>query len=86
MGGRRVRGIRTERAIRAFERAGGVTRPGKGSHVNIKMPNGELITLPGRAELKVGLLRAAVRRAGLTVGEFLALLGGNPDGIHLPHT
>ena len=60
--------------ISAFERAGGKTRSGKGSHCNVKMPNGQLITIPSHGEVKVGLLRAALRRAGLTVEEFMELL------------
>jgi predicted RNA binding protein YcfA (HicA-like mRNA interferase family) len=67
-------GLRSEAVIRAFENAGGVRRHGKGSHVNVKMPNGQLITIPGHGEVKIGLLQAAIRRSGLTVEEFLELL------------
>jgi predicted RNA binding protein YcfA (HicA-like mRNA interferase family) len=42
--------------------------------VNIKMPNGQLVTIPQQAELKIGLLKAAIRKAGLTEEEFLDLL------------
>jgi len=69
------RGVRAEEAIRAFEKAGGVERAGKGSHCNIKMPNGQLITIPRHGELKVGLLGAALKKAGLSVDDFLALIG-----------
>jgi len=72
--GRRLRGIRGREAARAFIRAGGIPRSGKGDHMNIKMPNGSLITIPGRGELKVGLLSAAIKRAGLTEEEFLQFL------------
>ena len=74
MDGKQLRGIRGEDAIKVFVRAGGVQRKGKGDHVNIKMPNGQLITIPGRGELKIGLLKAAIRKAGLTETEFLDLL------------
>jgi predicted RNA binding protein YcfA (HicA-like mRNA interferase family) len=74
MAGRQLRGIRGDEAVRAFVRAGGIQRKGKGDHVNIKMPNGQLITIPGQAELKVGLLKAAIRKSGLTDEEFVALL------------
>ena len=74
MEGRQLRGIRGEEAIRAFVRAGGVQRRGKGDHMNIKMPNGQLVTIPLQAELKIGLLQAAIRKAGLTEAEFLDLL------------
>ena len=74
MAGRQLRGIRGDEAIRAFVRAGGVQRKGKGDHVNIKMPNGQLVTIPGQAELKIGLLKGAIRTAGLTEEEFVDLL------------
>jgi predicted RNA binding protein YcfA (HicA-like mRNA interferase family) len=55
-------------------KAGGVRRAGKGDHVNIKMTNGQLVTIPLHRELKIGLLKAAIRKAGLTEEEFLDLL------------
>jgi len=67
--------LRAEEAVRGLERAGGIRRSGKGSHTNIKMPNGQLITIPGHGELEVGLLRAAIEKAGLSIDEFLDLLG-----------
>ncbi len=69
------RDLRAEEVVRVFERAGGIRRPGKGSHTNVKMPNGQLITIPGQGELKAGLLRAAIKKAGLSVEECLDLLG-----------
>lgn len=69
-----LRGIRASDAIKALERRGGIRKSGKGDHVNIKMPNGRIITLRGKGEVKVGRLRDAVREAGLTVEEFLKLL------------
>lgn len=69
------RGLRPQDVIRAFEQAGGRTRAGRGSHVNIKMPNGQLITIPFHGEVKVGLLGAALRKAGLSAADFLRLLG-----------
>ncbi|MDI6733676.1 MAG: type II toxin-antitoxin system HicA family toxin [Planctomycetota bacterium] len=76
MDGRQLRGIKGSQAIKSFIRAGGVERPGgKGDHVNIKMPNGMIITIPGRnKELKIGLLKASIRRAGLTEKEFSKFL------------
>ena len=51
-------------------------RRGKGDHVNVKMPNGQLLTFSGRREpVKIGLLRAMLRKAGLSEAEFLRLLG-----------
>jgi len=69
-----LRGIKGADAIKAFEKAGGIRRRGKGDHVNIKMPNGRIITLRSKDEVKIGRLRDAIRDAGLTVEEFLKLL------------
>jgi predicted RNA binding protein YcfA (HicA-like mRNA interferase family) len=74
MSGRQLRGIKGREAIKAFVKAGGERRKGKGDHVNIKMPNGQIITIPGVGEIKVGLLKAAIKKAGLTQEEFLKLL------------
>jgi hypothetical protein len=38
------------------------------------MPNGMIITIPGKGELKVGLLKNAIFKAGLTEEQFLDLL------------
>jgi predicted RNA binding protein YcfA (HicA-like mRNA interferase family) len=72
--GRDLRGIRGEAAIQAFVKAGGIRRGGKGDHVNVKMPNGRLVTIPAKRDLKIGLLRDAVKKAGLTDEELLDLL------------
>ena len=72
--GRELRGIRGEDAIRVFVKAGGVRRGGKGDHVNIKMPNGRILTVPGNRELKIGLLKGAIKKAGLTDEQFLEFL------------
>jgi predicted RNA binding protein YcfA (HicA-like mRNA interferase family) len=68
--------LRGRDAIRAFAIAGGDVRQGKGDHVNIKMPNGQLITIPVPKDLKIGLLKAAIKKAGLTEEEFETLLRG----------
>lgn len=41
----------------------------------IKMPNGQLLSIPDHGAVKAGLLQAAIRKAGLTVDEFLSFLG-----------
>jgi len=69
-----LRGIKAVDAIKAFERAGGIRRSGKGDHVNIKMSNGRIITLRSKGEVKVGRLKDAIREAGLTAEQFLELL------------
>lgn len=72
--GKELRGIKGKEAIKAFIRAGGIERSGKGDHINIKMPNGMTITIPGKGELKIGLLKSAIRKAGLTEEQFSDLL------------
>ena len=70
----RLRGIKGKEAIKAFVKAGGIERGGKGDHVNVKMPNGQIVTIPSSKELKIGLLKAALKKAGLTEEEFRRLL------------
>jgi len=72
--GRELRGIKGRDAKKAFLRVGGIERPGKGDHVNIKMPNGMIITVPDKGELKIGLLKSAIHKTGLTEEQFLDLL------------
>ena len=71
---RSLRGIKGRDAVKAFVRVGGKVRKGKGDHINIKMPNGQLITIPVNKELKIGLLKSVIKRAGLTEEDFLDLL------------
>lgn len=66
--------IKGKDAVKAFANAGGKVRPGKGDHMNIKMPNGQLITIPVSGNVKIGLLKAAIKKAGLTEEEFEKLL------------
>ena len=74
MGGKQLRGIKGESAVKAFLRAGGIKKSTKGSHVNLKMLNGQLITIPVTKELKIGLIKDALRKADLTESQFLELL------------
>jgi hypothetical protein len=39
------------------------------------MPTGQLITIPVHGDIKTGLLHAAIKKAGLSVEEFIRLLG-----------
>lgn len=71
---RSLHGIKGKDATKAFVRVGGIEKVGKGDHVNIKMPNGMIVTIPGNKELKIGLLKSAIRKAGLTEEQFLELL------------
>jgi predicted RNA binding protein YcfA (HicA-like mRNA interferase family) len=66
--------VKGKDAVRAFVSAGGTVRKGKGDHVNIKMPDGQLITIPVSGVVKIGLLKSAIRKAGLSDEEFEKLL------------
>ena len=66
--------IKGKEAIKAFVRFGGIERGGKGDHVNIKMPNSIIVTIPGNKVIKIGLLKSAIKKAGLTEEQFLELL------------
>jgi len=72
--GNELQGIKGKDAIKAFIRVGGIETPGKGDHANIKIPNGMIITIPGKGEIKIGLLKAAIHKAGLTDEQFFDLL------------
>jgi predicted RNA binding protein YcfA (HicA-like mRNA interferase family) len=69
-----LRNIKGKDAVKAFIKFGGTERKGKGDHINIKMPNGMIVTIPGNKELKIGLLKNAIKKAGLSEEEFLKLL------------
>ena len=56
----KLRGIKGKVAIKAFVKAGGIERKGRGDHVNVKMPNGQIITIPSSNELKIGLLKTVI--------------------------
>ncbi len=72
--GKQLRGIKGKDAVNAFIKAGGIPKGGKGDHSNIKMSNGLIITIPQSGEVKIGLLKSAIRKAGLTEKEFLKLI------------
>jgi predicted RNA binding protein YcfA (HicA-like mRNA interferase family) len=62
-------------AVAAFERAGFEARRRRGSHIVMVKPGlPETLSVPDHPELRVGTLRALIRKAGLSVEEFLALL------------
>jgi predicted RNA binding protein YcfA (HicA-like mRNA interferase family) len=64
-----------EEVCRALERAGFVRVSQKGSHVKMKHADGRLAIVPLHGEIAFGTLRSILRQAGLSVEEFLALLG-----------
>jgi len=62
-------------AVRAFQQAGWEVARQRGSHIVLTRP-GSIYTLsiPLHPVLGPGLLRDLIRKAGLTVEEFIALL------------
>lgn len=69
----RLTGISGRKAVRAFERVGFIAGRPEGSHVTLKKPGlPVLVTL--HREVSPYLLRAQVKRAGLTEEEFRKLL------------
>jgi predicted RNA binding protein YcfA (HicA-like mRNA interferase family) len=65
-----------DEAIRAFRRAGWSQVSQAGDHVTLDKAGARfLITIPRHKELSRGVLRDAIRKAGLTVDEFRKLLG-----------
>lgn len=67
--------ISGQEAVRAFEKAGWQVSRQRGSHVVLTKP-GSIYTLsiPLHRELAAGLLRDQIRKAELTVAEFIELL------------
>lgn len=72
--GRRLRDIRPERVIRAFERLGYEVARVRGSHHILKHPDRATISIPRHGTVKVGLLLSKIKAAGITPEEFQELL------------
>jgi len=67
--------ISGKEAVKAFERAGWTVMGQVGSHsVITKQGERANLSVPQHKELSIGLLRALIRAAGMTVDEFLDLL------------
>ena len=63
-------------AVAAFERAGFEAKRQRGSHVIlVKAGITATLSVPDHRQLKPGTLRALIRKAGLTVDEFVELVG-----------
>ena len=60
-----LRNVTQEAAVKAFYRLGGVEkRGGKGSHKKVEL-NGVTLVIPGGI-IKIGVLKDALRRAGVS--------------------
>ncbi|MCZ2416861.1 MAG: type II toxin-antitoxin system HicA family toxin [Burkholderiales bacterium] len=67
-------GLKPDRVIKAFQRAGWKAERQKGSHVHMtKEGNRNILSIPCKGPVKQGLLRDLIAKAGLTVEEFLKL-------------
>ncbi len=74
MPGRKLREIRADRALRAFEKAGyGLDRVA-GSHYILVREGSPVISIPRHSTIKAGLLPAKIKAAGMTYEEFESLL------------
>lgn len=61
--------------IKALTKAGFRQTSQRGSHVKMRHPSGRTAIVPLHDELAPGTLRSVLKQAGLTVEEFIALLG-----------
>lgn len=61
-------------AIKVFKAVGYSQSRQKGSHVRLKCPGKNSLTVPLHDELAKGTLRALIRDAGITVEEFASHL------------
>ena len=77
IGGKLPRDVSGEDRIRALERVGYVRVTGRhgSSHVRLTSATRKPLTVPLYAEIGPRLLRRIIREAGMTVPEFLGLLG-----------
>jgi predicted RNA binding protein YcfA (HicA-like mRNA interferase family) len=68
--------LKPDRVVKAFERAGWTNEGQRGSHVKLtKEGNPIILSIPVHKgkPIKRGLLTDQIKKAGLTVGEFLKL-------------
>ena len=70
----RLSGISGQRAVAAFVRAGYEVLRQRGSHVILGKAGQPNLVIPAHREVAPFLLRAQIRRAGLTEEEFESLL------------
>ena len=70
----RLAGISGRRAVEAFRRAGFVVLRQRGSHVILSRTGRPHLVIPNHRAVAPFLLRAQIRRAGLTEEQFIALL------------
>jgi predicted RNA binding protein YcfA (HicA-like mRNA interferase family) len=71
----RLSGLKPERVIRAFQRAGWKESGQTGSHVKlVKKDNINILSIPvHKKSIGIGLIRDQIAKSGLTVDKFLEL-------------
>jgi predicted RNA binding protein YcfA (HicA-like mRNA interferase family) len=77
MKGRRLPALSADEVVRVLARAGFAVHRVKGSHHHLRNPDrprARPVVPVHRGDLPPGTLRAIIRQAGLSVGEFLDLL------------
>jgi predicted RNA binding protein YcfA (HicA-like mRNA interferase family) len=60
--------------VRALERTGFETRGQRGSHRNLRHPDGRVAIVPMHRELAPGTLRSILKQSGLTAAQLRELL------------
>ena len=73
-GGRRLRDVSADRAIRAFEKLGYEVARVRGSHYILRHPSRPMLSIPRHRVVKTGLLLSKIKAAGVTAEEFEELL------------
>lgn len=77
----RLYGIKGKDAVKAFVRAGGIEKRGKGDHINVKMPNGMIITIPDRNPIQDGILSSLDEGADNRRGGKLLLIRNEAGSV-----
>jgi predicted RNA binding protein YcfA (HicA-like mRNA interferase family) len=63
--------ISGKKAVKMFDKFGYILDHHTGSHMILYHKSRQILSIPDHKELAPGLLRGLIRRAGLTVEEFL---------------
>jgi predicted RNA binding protein YcfA (HicA-like mRNA interferase family) len=63
-----------ERLLKSLQKIGYYVRDQKGSHIHLRHPTRNPLTIPNHKEIARGTLRQIIRDADLTLAEFRKLL------------
>ncbi len=70
----RLRVVSGQEVIRALQKIGYYVRDQKGSHIHMRHPTRQPLTIPNHKEIARGTLRQIIKDAGCTLEEFTRLL------------